>query len=115
MTIQEKVLKRGEDDWIYLAEVASLVRQEMPDANESTIRECTLRVLRELTETGLVVIGDLSGRDGDFVSWKLSTAEALERIRDEWENLGAPINLGDICWLSNTTEGDKKAGSLPNI
>lgn len=115
MTIQDKVLKKGEDDWVYLAEVASLVRQEMPDASEPTVVECTLRILRELAEAGLVVIGDLSGTEGSFTPWRLSTTEALKRVRDEWAALKTPVNLGDVGWLSNTPDGDQRAGSLPNF
>ena len=113
MTIQEIILKNGEDDWMCLGEVASLVQRETPNASEAAIIERTLDILRELAEAGLVLVGDLSGAGGRFVPWQLPVRDAIERVRSEWVALGRPVNLGDVCWVSNTPEGDKRARSLP--
>lgn len=113
MTVYEKVLKSGEDDWMYLAEIASFVREEMPDSDEETVFEYTLRVLYELTNDGFVVIGDLS--HGKFVPWPLSTSEALMRVRNEWKAMNRPISISDVCWISNTPSGDKRASLLPTF
>jgi len=115
MIIQEIVLKKGEADWVYLAEVASLVQRDRSEGDERTVMERTLHLVRELAEAWLVVIGDLSGPDGKFSPWQLSVTDTVERIRREWMALGRPINVGDVCWLSNTLDGDKRAVSLPDI
>ena len=112
MTIPEKILKTGEDDWVPLIVVVGLVRQQMPDAQEGSVIESTLRIIGELVNAGLMTIGDLSGPKGGFKSWRLSPTEALHRIRGEWLALNRPISLGDVCWLANTDEGNAKAALL---
>jgi hypothetical protein len=62
-----------------------------------------------------MVVGDLSGARGRFSPWRLSTADALEKIREQWLSLNRSINIGDVCWLANTSEGDKLAATLPGI
>lgn len=113
MTTQERVLKIGEDDWIYLAQVASIVHDEMSHASEQDIINATLGIIRDLVDAEFLVIGDLTGAGGRFKPWWLSTPEAIQQIRTRWLALKRPINLGDVCWFSNTPKGDKMVASLP--
>jgi hypothetical protein len=115
MNIREKILTAGADDWLYLAEIASLVRQEMLQASDSDVIESTLDIIGELAGYELITIGDLSGPGGHYRPWGLSTAQSLDRLRTEWSALDEPINLGDICWLENTAAGDEEARRLSGI
>jgi hypothetical protein len=47
-----------------------------------------------------------------FKDWDTAPNEVLERVEREWVALGRAPNLGEICWLSNTEAGDKRARGL---
>jgi hypothetical protein len=115
MTLQEKILKLGEDDWVYLAQAAALVRKQQPDAAEETVIDATVSAVSELLANGLVAIGDLSEISGEFEPWALPGGRALERLKQEWVALPRRINLGDVCWLANTLKGDATAALLPPL
>jgi|HubBroStandDraft_4_1064222.scaffolds.fasta_scaffold382378_2 hypothetical protein len=100
--IAKKVLCQGTDDWVPMAEVASLARDVLHDASSTTVRQASLGAIQELQSNGYVRVGDVT-RTG-FVPWAQSPQESLERIEREWVALGVP-RLGDIGWLENTALG----------
>ncbi|MGE3312060.1 MAG: hypothetical protein AB7O66_19010 [Limisphaerales bacterium] len=106
MSLEHRILERGADDWMYLAEVASLVREAAPKADEAELRAKTLGIVRNLAGRGLLVLGDLSDPDGGFKAWTAPIEASMERIRTEWEALGTALSVGDVCWLANTPAGD---------
>src|SRR5580704_9883126 len=100
--IAKKLLCQGTDDWVPMAEVASLARGVLHDASSATLRQASLGAIQELQSNGYVRVGDVT-RTG-FVAWAQSPQESLERIEREWVALGVP-RLGDIGWLENTALG----------
>lgn len=102
-----EVLRRGLDDWIQAAEVASVAKLTGGQSTNSDIEELALSIIQDLVDRGLMKPGDLT-KDG-FIEWDLKPSEAVQRIRQSWRSLGRLPGLGEICWLSNTVEGDRKA------
>ena len=102
------VLKRGLDDWVDAAELAHVVRSN-GCSTPTEVREIALMVIAELLHNELMQVGDVT-YDG-FKEWSVTSTEALDRIAREW-NSGKGPNLGEICWLSNTEEGDRRAKSV---
>jgi hypothetical protein len=41
-----------------------------------------------------------------------SLGEALERVESKWMKVEGGPNLGEICWMSNTEQGDQHAKNL---
>ena len=70
-----------------------------------------LQVIAEVLRSDLMKAGDVT-KDG-FKEWSMTSTAALERIAREWNALGRSPNLGEICWLSNTSKGDRRAQSAP--
>lgn len=103
------ILSRGLDDWIDLAEVATVVKNFGPKISNNEVRDMSVAVVRELLQSGLMQVGDLA-RDG-FHPWQLALGESVARIEDEWVALGRRPAVGEICWLHNTEAGNAKARS----
>ena len=106
-----ELLKRGLDDWIQAAEVASVVQSVDRQATSADIRRVALEVIDELLRGEFMKAGDVTS-DG-FTEWSMTPAEAIERIAREWSALSQSPELGEICWLSNTSKGDQRARSAP--
>ena len=100
--LSRKILRQGTDDWVPMAEVASLAHEVFPDASSTALRQAAVAALRELQSAHYVRLGDVSG--SGFVAWVQESEEALERVEREWLALGTP-RLGDIGWLENTASG----------
>jgi hypothetical protein len=69
------------------------------------MRDVALQVMRVLLESRLMEPGDLT--ESGFKPWGTATPDALARIETAWPHGFAP-SLGDVCWLSNTTQGDAR-------
>lgn len=106
----DEILLLGLDDWIQATEIASVARMVGGATTEDEARELSIKIINEVVQAGLMKAGDV--RQGGFHEWDLVANEALERIKREWSALGRGPNLGEICWLSNTEEGDKRARRL---
>ena len=104
----EEVLKRGLEDWIQAAEVASVAKVTGGQRTDLGIQTLALEVVAELVRSRLMKPGDVT-EDG-FHEWDLEPDDALNRISREWKALGRLPELGEVCWLSNTSDGDRKAG-----
>lgn len=106
----DEVLKRGLDDWIQAAEVASVVQSIAGQRSNASIRRITLEVIETLIQRGLMRAGEVT-REG-FYEWDLTADQALEKIVTTWNALGRLPELGEVCWLSNTAQGDSRARSM---
>jgi len=104
------LLKRGVGDWIQAAEVASVAKSIGGASTDTEIRALAVALVRKVLEDGLMAIGDLR-RDG-FQSWNVPVREAVSRVDRDWTALGRSPNIGDLFWLSNTEEGDRRAQQL---
>lgn len=102
-----EILKHGLDDWIQAAEVASIVQSIEGSSTSTDVCDASLAVIAGILHQELMRAGDVTV-DG-FKEWKMTSTEALDRISRDWKALGRFPNLGEICWLSNTSKGDQKA------
>lgn len=114
--LSTKILLAGLDDWVPLAAVDGLARK-LGSSSDSDAAQASLAAVRELAESRLVELGDVS--DGGFYAWDDSTEEALTRIAEARSTLD-PSEWGFFCWVRNTATGDTLAraqvdGSLSNI
>jgi hypothetical protein len=102
-----EILLLGLDDWIQASEIASVTRTVGGAATHDEVRQLSLEIIRKVIKDGLMAVGDVTEKG--FHVWELSADDALERIEREWTALGRNPSLGEICWLSNTEEGDRLA------
>jgi hypothetical protein len=104
-----EVLICGLDDWLYLAEVKSIVHKALGDhVSETELIEPTIRVVEYLQQEELMEVGSLVPGKG-FQRWESEKNLATVRIRREWNELRRPLSLWDICWLSLTEKGKQEA------
>jgi hypothetical protein len=96
----KEILICGLDDWLYLAEVASMVQCSiLGPVRTIAVMEPSLRLIEQLLHNGLIQVGDLPEAQGSsFRPWNMRSL-ALEK----------PISLGEICWLSLTEKGKQEA------
>ncbi|NUQ78197.1 MAG: hypothetical protein HUU21_32095 [Polyangiaceae bacterium] len=106
----DEILMLGLDDWIQVSEIASAARTVGGAVTQGEVQRLSLDIIRAVIKEGLMTVGDVTTQG--FQAWALSAEESLERIEREWIALGRNPSLGDICWLSNTEEGDKRARTL---
>jgi hypothetical protein len=107
-----ELLKRGLDDWIQAAEVASVVKSHSGQGMADSIDSMALEVIGQLLRRKLMIAGDLTPEG--FAEWNMPAGAAVDRIVRDWKALGRSPDLGEVCWLCNTPEGDVRArGSLP--
>jgi hypothetical protein len=112
--IAAEVLQRGLDDWVSLAEVAGVVRSHSVSPDTADVMLPTIGVIEELLNKGLVKVGDLvgSGNQIRFQPWEVSVRAAVDEIEKRWLEYGGPLGrdgANDVCWISNTQEGDELA------
>jgi hypothetical protein len=124
MSIQNCVnnlLIRGAEDLVQAAEVASVAITVGGAVTPEDVLDLSLRTIREVLQRGLMRIGDAvgGGQDHDFssrkvtfVPWSLPIDMCLNRLENEWKSLGRNPELGEICWLENTSEGSRIAQDL---
>jgi len=107
--IRQELLTEGRGDYVGLWEIAWILRRSQPSYTADEIREAALEVLGFLLCGGLMEPGILQ-ENGGFLAWKCTPEKALARIDKEWRALGQDPNIGQVCWFSNTSAGDKAAG-----
>ena len=105
------LLVSGLDDWVMLTQVESAVRRAATTETSDQIVDLTVDVVAAMLEGDLVVVGTVREPAG-FEPWGTASAEAVTRIRSEWRGLGRPLEMGDICWVSNTALGDQRASNV---
>jgi len=103
-----KILLRGQDDWVSLAEARFLVSLAEPGPPDA-VREATLRAITLLVDHDLARLGELNPR---FEPWPLSKSEGLERVRRDWWDPERDLVPGNVVWIDNTPAGDDIARSL---
>jgi hypothetical protein len=106
----EDVLNRGLDDWIDITELAFVAKSVGMAGTDAEIRDLSIEIIRNVVQEGLMEVGDVT-TDG-FHRWGLSPDEVIKRIERDWGALGRWPYTGDICWLSNTEQGDEIARHL---
>jgi hypothetical protein len=110
----KEILICGLDDWLYLAEVASMVQCSIGvPVRTIAVMEPSLRLIEQLLQNGLIQVGDLTEAQGSsFRPWNMRSEEVIDALRNQWLMLEKPISLGDNCWLSLTEKGTQEAKRL---
>jgi hypothetical protein len=111
MTTLEKciteILRRGLDDWIQAAEVASVVKAYSGQSSSAGVERVALEAIGELLRRNLMKAGEVT--PNGFAEWGMTADAAVDRIVRDWNNLGRSPDLGEVCWLCNTRDGDIRA------
>ncbi len=99
------VLAANAEDHLDLWELLWTVEAEedLEDDPEAA-REAGRRVVSELVKGGYIHAGVPKGRS-DFIPWRLTAAEAIERIKREWKALGREPNISEVAWFDITDKG----------
>jgi hypothetical protein len=93
------LLEAAEDDWIYFAEVLSMVR-EVTGSTDDLLRQAG-QAAAQFVRDGVIVPGTLTEADG-FTPWPTSPTESAERIEREVATMlrdGVDPLPGDLCWF----------------
>jgi hypothetical protein len=118
MTISNKlineILIHGNDDWVMAAEVVSIVIEIEGTSykEKEKIKAISFELIRHVVHEELMTIGDV--RKGVFKQWEVSMDEAINKVENKWESLGRNPDLGEVCWLCNTENGNRIAINLIN-
>ena len=75
---------RGMDDWVQACEIAEIAKFSGGAVTREERQELSIRLIEELVDRRLVQIGDVS--EIGFEPWPLSPREAIERVREAWQN-----------------------------
>ena len=108
----DEMLIQLDDDWLFLLGVFSIIWQDegprAPDPNWQAALPATFPQVIELTthvlEQGYAIAGDVRINQG-FISWELSPSATIDRIEQDYANLGRGLEMGDICWFQITDKG----------
>lgn len=103
----EELLISGAEDWITASEVAWVAKSVGGASTDEEVLAISLNLIQAAVEQGLMEVGDVT--DGGFIPWDLPPLDAVRRVEGAWRDLGRLPNLGEVCWLANTTNGDRLA------
>lgn len=103
-----EILWSGTDDWVSIAEAATIVADERP-VNSEDVRTETLDILAGLLQDNLVQAGDVIN---GFQPWHLSAEAALARIAEQWADPARTLSLFEGIWFANTAAGEALAYEL---
>ena len=104
--LQREILDRGLSDYVVLAELVGDLSLQITETDLVEVRDMCLDAVRALVEAGLVEPGVL--RDGKFVARPGELDRIVEETLAAYD--GDPMGAWQYClWLSNTTEGDRRA------
>jgi len=106
----QEILARGLSDWVDLSEILGLTRR-WAQRDDLDTRSEVLRILKGLIESRLMAPGDVT-RDEGFIEWSLSPDGSMAEIVQRWDALGREPTVGDVCWLRNTAEGDRRGEEI---
>ncbi len=106
-SIKREFLEEALEDYVGLWQFPQEIRRHSAPVNPQTIKDLSIRLVRELVGEGLFVPGELT-ENGGFDPWPLSAQESITRIEQLWEDLGREPNLGDDApWFDLTKKGER--------
>lgn len=108
MSLAERILSAGLDDWVSLYDVEA--RCAVAGFQGADARSAALAALHTLPDEGWIEIGSVT-RDG-FARWAEEGSDALVRVAAVWTTEPA-TSWGFDAWINNTADGDERARSLP--
>jgi hypothetical protein len=91
----------AKDDWVGFSPITAAASALLHgNCSAPAERELTVKLIRDMFETGARA-GDITADpDNPFVPWDMDNDAALERIRLEMEALGHSPNSGEIGWIA---------------
>jgi hypothetical protein len=107
--VKERLLIEGLQDWIYLSWVHSKFEfnNDIPKRPVAEAQELTLRIIRELVDEGLFILGEPDDkRPSGFKAWDMSLDEAMAEIQHQYvTNFDDRWNWVTYAWLELTEKG----------
>lgn len=111
---EDRILEASDTD-VGLWQILSSLRSTFPKANKKEIKIMTLEVVREYLKSGLMEIAMLSysnEKKWHFKICDLDIDKIIDRIDNEWSQLGTEPGIGDIAYLITTDKGDQEAHKI---
>jgi hypothetical protein len=111
--IVAQLLAECDEDHVGLWELVNAVQLDLGIRDPATVRAATLDLVRSLLEHPRMEIGVPTPDGRHFAAWDVSSDEAVEAIRQQWEALGRDPDIGEIAWFSmgNPTQGPSLGAS----
>ena len=109
----DELLQRGVEDWVHNVGVAWIAKSTGGATTPDEVRTVSLAMVEEVLAKRYMDIGELSGPGHSFLSWGLPVPEALQRADTEWRKPGQADLMGQVFWLRNTQEGDRRGAAVP--
>ena len=107
-TVIQSVLAESNEDFVGLWLLVRRMREEFLD--RSHIRDLVLSALEVLLSEYGLLIGDF--KQDEFLPWRCTPSEAVNRVDTEWQSLGRDPDVGEIAWLvSPNSQNDNVASS----
>jgi len=102
----QDLFDEAQRDYVGLWEIVGRLSRVHPSASTEVLLNETLEIARRLLDRGMVA-GHLA-ENGGFEAWiGLSPDAVVRRIKAEWEVLGRPPSISDICWFNRTDASDQ--------
>ena len=99
-SLKRDLLAECADDHVGLWSVIAYVEDELPEADEETLRTTTIALLGDLLAAGCVEAGfpDSDGRH--FHAWPFTAQVVLDYIESQWKPGSPRPDVGEICWFT---------------
>lgn len=107
--VERELFVLGLDDWFPFTTVPAICQELGHYKTKAELAEAALQTILALLERGDFRAGEISLQTNGFVPWNLSPAQAVARMRREWNALGQELSFGDICWFEITEHGEQAA------
>jgi len=101
--IKKEVLEECEEDHVGVWNVVRDVKQYMPKADETTVKETTISVLEELLQERKIAAG-YPTKEGTFVVWEVPTTNVIDHIKAVWKCLGREPKMGEAVWFTTVAK-----------
>ena len=99
-SIKSDLLAECEDDHVGLWSVVRYVEDELPGADDATLREATIELLYDLLKAGQIEAGFPDSNGVDFHPWPFSADAVIERIKSLWNREGPRPKPGEFAWFT---------------
>lgn len=101
--MRRDLLEEMADDHVGLWVVVGYIEDEMPKADERTIRAKTLDLLYDLLRNGEIEAGFPDSNGRNFHAWPFSPKVVVDYIESRWKQTGARPKPGEIAWFTTPT------------
>lgn len=108
--VTERILREAMTDWVTTIRIENVVTDYgMPEPE--SMRRTAEAAVRELVESGLVVLGDPVSGPQRFQVWSDDPSVALQKLTQEWDS-GRLERPESFAWLGLTPAGEREAERL---